>query len=171
MEELGFKIIFALAMLIGAVGSILPVLPGAPLAFFSLLVAKILHFSEISWWLVAFFGLLTVIGIIMDYTIPIATTKKMGGSRYGVLGLILGLIVGIVFSPFGFVSIIIAPFLGSLIGEIIYDSKNHKRAVKAALGSVLGYILTSGYGLLLSLSIFITFLSLDVYPKINELNL
>lgn len=153
MEDLIIKFIFAFAMLIGVIGALLPVLPGAPLTFGSILLAKILNFSGLSWWLIALFGLLTVIGIILDYVVPIATTKKMGGSRYGIIGLIIGLIVGIVFAPFGFVSIIVAPFLGALVGEFLYDRTDQKRAVKAALGSVLGYFLTSGYEILLSLAI------------------
>lgn len=149
-------------MLIGFVGAILPVLPGAILAFGSLLLAKILGFSEISWWIVGLFGFFTLLGMILDYLVPIAATKKMGGSRYGVIGMIIGLIVGIIFSPFGFVSIIIAPFLGSLIGELLYDHKNHKRALKSALGSVMGYFLTSGYGMILAMAIFAVFLWKDI---------
>src|SRR5690606_32697222 len=95
--------------------------------------------------------------------VPVATTKKMGGSKYGIWGLILGLIVGIVFSPFGFVSIIIAPFLGALIGELIYDRENHKRAFRAALGSVIGYGITTVYGLFISLVMLGVFLYYDVF--------
>ena len=162
MEDIIVKIIFAGAMLVGVAGSILPVLPGAPLAFGSLLLAKILDFSGLSWWVIIVFGILTIIGIILDYTVPIATTKRMGGSKYGIWGMILGFIVGIIFSPFGFISIIIAPFLGALIGELIYDRQNHKRAVKAATGSVIGYFLTSGYGMILSLVMLGIFLVYDI---------
>lgn len=167
MEDLIIKIIFGLVMLAGVAGAVLPVLPGAPLAFGSLLLAKILHFTGISWWVIGLFGLLTIVGIVLDYTVPIAATKKMGGSRYGVWGLVIGLIVGIVFSPFGFVSIIIAPFLGAWVGELIYDRQNHKRAVKAAFGSVIGYFLTSGFGMLLSLAMFAAFFFHDIFNEIN----
>src|SRR5690606_10671771 len=162
MEDIIVKIIFAGAMLAGVAGSILPVLPGAPLAFGSLLLAKILDFSALSWWVIIIFGILTIVGIILDYTVPIATTKKMGGSKYGIWGMILGFVVGIIFSPFGFISIIVAPFLGALIGELIYDRQNHKRAVKAATGSVIGYFLTSGYGMILSLGMLGVFLVYDI---------
>ncbi len=162
MEDVLIKIFFAILMLVGVAGAILPVLPGAPLAFGSLLLAKTLNFSELSWWIIGLFGILTIVGIILDYTVPIATTKKMGGSKYGIWGLVIGFIIGIIFSPFGFVSIIIAPFLGALIGELMYDQNNHKRAFKAATGSVLGYFLTSGYGILLSLSMFGVFLVYDI---------
>lgn len=162
MEDLIIKILFAVGMLIGVAGAILPVLPGTPLAFGSILLAKIFNFSELSWWIIGLFGFLTLIGIILDYLVPIATTKKMGGSKYGIWGLIIGFIIGLLFSPFGFISILIAPFLGALIGELIYDRHNHKRAVKAATGSLVGYFLTSGYGMILSLSIFGTFLVFDI---------
>ncbi len=163
MEEVIIKIFFAIVMVIGIAGSILPVLPGAPLAFGSLLLAKILHFSELSWWIIVLFGILTLIGIVLDYAVPIATTKKMGGSKYGIWGLVIGFIIGIIFSPFGFVSIIIAPFLGALIGELIYDRQNHRRAIKAATGSVIGYFLTSGYGILLCCSMLGVFLVYDIF--------
>lgn len=161
------KIIFALVMLAGAAGAVLPVLPGAPLAFGSLLLAKILHFTGISWWVVGLFGFLTIAGIVLDYTVPVAATKKMGGSKYGVWGLVTGLIVGIVFAPFGFVSIIIAPFLGALLGELIYDRQNHKRAFRAAFGSVIGYFLTSGFGMLLSLAMFAVFFFYEIFRELK----
>lgn len=163
MEELIIKIIFVIIMLVGAVGAVVPVLPGALLSFGALLLARILHFSELSWWVIGIFGFLTILGIVLDYIVPVATTKKMGGSKYGIWGLILGLIVGIVFSPFGFVSIIIAPFLGALIGELIYDRENHKRAFRAALGSVIGYGITTVYGLFISLVMLGVFLYYDVF--------
>lgn len=163
MEELIIKIIFVIIMLVGAVGAVVPVLPGALLSFGALLLARILHFSELSWWVIGIFGFLTILGIVLDYIVPVATTKKMGGSKYGIWGLILGLIVGIVFSPFGFVSIIIAPFLGVLIGELIYDRENHKRAFRAALGSVIGYGITTVYGLFISLVMLGVFLYYDVF--------
>ena len=156
-------------MLVGVAGTILPVLPGAPIAFGALLLAKILNYSELSWWLIGLFGFLTIIGIILDYTLPIVTTKKMGGSKYGIWGVILGLIIGIIFSPFGFFSIILAPFLGALIGELIYDRQNHKRAFKAAFGSVVGYALTSGYGLVLSATMFGVYFYFDIFWMIIKI--
>ncbi|MFA7687646.1 MAG: DUF456 domain-containing protein [Moheibacter sp.] len=162
MEELIIKIIFVIIMLVGAVGAVVPVLPGALLSFGALLLARILHFSELSWWVIGIFGFLTILGIVLDYIVPVAATKKMGGSRYGIWGLIIGLIIGIVFSPFGFISIIIAPFFGAFLGELIYDYKNGKRAFKAASGAIIGYLLTSGYGVLISSIMVVVFLFYDV---------
>ncbi len=151
MAEIIIKLIFLLIMLIGVLGVFIPVIPGSPLVYAVLLIAKIFGYSEISWFWLLIFGFMTGIGLLMDYLIPVATTKKFGGSKYGIIGLIIGFILGIIFSPFGYFSIILAPFLGALTGELIYDRKNHKRALKAAGGSVVGFMISTFYGLLISL--------------------
>ena len=152
MAEIIIKLIFLLIMLIGVLGVFIPVIPGSPLVYAVLLIAKIFGYSEISWFWLLIFGFMTGIGLLMDYLIPVATTKKFGGSKYGIIGLIIGFILGIIFSPFGYFSIILAPFLGALTGELIHDRKNHKRALKAAGGSVVGLMVTTFYGLLISLT-------------------
>lgn len=152
MAEIIIKLIFLLIMLIGVLGVFIPVIPGSPLVYAVLLIAKIFGYSEISWFWLLIFGFMTGIGLLMDYLIPVATTKKFGGSKYGIIGLIIGFILGIIFSPFGYFSIILAPFLGALAGELIHDRKNHKRALKAAGGSVVGFMISTFYGLLISLT-------------------
>lgn len=158
MDDSIIKIVFSLLILMGAVGSIVPILPGKPIAFAALLFAKILNYTQLNWGIIVLFGILTVVGIIFDYLVPVYITKKMGGTKYGIWGLIIGLIVGVVFSPFGFFSLIIAPFLGALIGELLHDRADNKKAVKAATGSIIGYFLTSGYGIVLCLVMLVVFL-------------
>ena len=80
MDEAIIKILFGIGMLVGILGTILPVIPGTPLVFGMLLLAKLLGYSQISWWLIAIFGFFTGIGILLDYLIPVATTKKRAGA-------------------------------------------------------------------------------------------
>lgn len=162
MELIIIKLLFALVLFVGVLGAILPVLPGAPLSLVALVICKFLGYTELSWWVLGLFGGFTVLGILLDYLIPIVTTKKMGGTKYGIIGLIIGFLVGLIFSPFGFFSLILGPFLGALIGELLYDHKNHQRAFKSALGSIIGYILTSGYGLVLTLAMFFVYVIYDI---------
>jgi uncharacterized protein YqgC (DUF456 family) len=85
---------------------------------------------------------------ILDYIIPALGTKKFGGSKYGIIGTTVGLVVGLIFlGPFG---IIIGPFVGAFIGELIYDNENSNRAFKAAIGSFIGFLFSTGLKFIVS---------------------
>ena len=130
-----------ICMIVGIFGSFIPVLPGLSSSWVGLLLVYLTKAVANNYWVLGITFVLMVSITILDYVIPAKGTKKFGGSSYGVWGTNIGLIVGIIAPiPFG---IIIGPFLGALIGELIYDSKNHKRAIKAATGSLLGFIASS----------------------------
>jgi uncharacterized protein YqgC (DUF456 family) len=131
-------IIGFLLVILGIVGSFLPVLPGPLTGWFGLLV---LHFTSIIPMNSTFLGITLAISIfiwILDYIIPAIGTKRFGGSKYGVYGTTIGLIIGL-FSPIPF-GILIGAFFGALVGELIYDSKDTKRAIKASFGSFIGLL-------------------------------
>jgi uncharacterized protein YqgC (DUF456 family) len=131
-------IIGFLFALLGIVGSFLPVLPGPLTGWLGLLV---LHFTAVIPMNYTFLGVTLAIAIfiwILDYIIPAIGTKRFGGSKYGVYGTTIGLLIGL-FSPipFGF---LIGAFLGAFIGELIYDKSDSKRALKASIGSFIGLL-------------------------------
>ncbi len=130
-------ILAALFMFIGIIGSFLPVLPGPLTSWLGLLI---LHFTDVipMNWTFLIITLVIALAIwLLDYIIPALGTKKFGGSKAGMIGTTLGLIVGLIFlGPFG---IIIGPFLGAYIGERMYNSDS-KTATKAAFGSFLGFL-------------------------------
>lgn len=127
-----------LLMIAGIVGSFLPVLPGPPMSWLGLLLLYFTEAVPFNYWILGVTFVLTVIITILDFVIPAQGTKKFGGSKYGIWGTNIGLVIGIFAPiPFGF---IIGPFVGALIGELIYNSTDHKRAWKAATGSFLGFL-------------------------------
>ncbi|PWB19899.1 DUF456 domain-containing protein [Flavobacterium sp. HTF] len=128
-------------MVVGVFGSFMPVLPGLSSCWVGLLLLYLTKAVENNYWILGITLFITVIITILDYVIPAKGTKKFGGSSYGVWGTNIGLIVGIL-SPIPF-GVIIGPFVGALIGELMYDSKNHQRALKAATGSLLGFLASS----------------------------
>ena len=91
-------------------------------------------------------GIITIAITILDYVIPIIGTKKFGGTKAGVRGSTIGLIVsifvlpilGITIGPFGIFGIILGPFLGAYFGEMI--AHNDKNALRSAFGSFIGFI-------------------------------
>ena len=131
-------IICFICMLVGILGSFLPILPGPPISWVGLLLLYLTKGIPFSYWILGITLLIALAVAILDYIIPAKGTKKFGGSQYGIWGTNIGLIVGLIAPvPFGF---IIGPFVGALVGELIYDSKDHHRAVKAATGSFIGFL-------------------------------
>ena len=151
MEENTLTILSLLCLIVGFIGSFLPVLPGTILSWIGLVIFKYTDYADYGWITLILLGIIVVAFQIVNYVLPAYGSKKFGGSRYGVIGSSIGLIAGIFFAPFGLVSIIIMPFLGAFIGEFIFKRKNHKHALKAAFGTFVGFMISTGIGMLLSL--------------------
>ena len=131
-------IVFAAVLLIvGVVGSILPVLPGPPLSWLGLLVLKFVPSAslKISWSVIIIIGLFTLVVFILDNFLPLWSTKKMGGSQKIVWGAGIGFLAGFWFGPLG---VIFGPFVGALIAGIISGS-HLKPALKHASGAFIGF--------------------------------
>lgn len=125
-------------MLLGILGSLLPALPGPPISWVGLLLLYLCPGMERNYWILGITLVIAIVIAILDYVIPAKGTKRFGGSKYGIWGTNIGLIVGIFAPiPFGF---IIGPFVGALIGELLYDKKDSTRATKAAIGSFIGFL-------------------------------
>lgn len=130
-------ILAALFMILGIIGSFLPVLPGPLTSWFGLLL---IHFTDAIPMNKSFLIITLLIAIFiwfLDYIIPALGTKRFGGSRYGMVGTTLGLIVGLIAPIPG--GIIIGPFVGALIGELI-NKNDSKTATRAAFGSFIGFL-------------------------------
>jgi uncharacterized protein YqgC (DUF456 family) len=139
--ELALVIISGLFLIIGLLGSILPILPGPILSWLGILI---LHFTEYAEYSTTFLVVTAVIMIVisvLDYFIPIWGTKKFGGTKAGVTGSTVGLVVGLFFPPIG---LIIGPFAGALIGEILANRQEFKKALRSATGSFLGFLVGTG---------------------------
>lgn len=136
-----------LFLLTGLLGAFLPVLPGPPFAYFSLLL---LHWSAstgFTTYFLVIMGIVAVVITLLDYYFPIFGTKKLGGSEAGIRGSTIGLLVGLILlpvlgitiGPFGLFGIILGPFIGAWIGER-WSGKSPDEAIKAAMGSFLGFL-------------------------------
>lgn len=140
-----------LLMIVGIIGCLVPVLPGPPLSFLGILTLQFTRFAEVSSNLLIILAVVAVLVSILDYIVPIWGTRKFGGSKYGVRGATVGLIIGLFFGPPG---IIIGPFIGAVVGEMIFKD-DFAYAIKAGFGSLLGFM--AGVGLKLAASFAITF--------------
>ena len=127
----------ALLIVVGLVGTILPILPGVPLVFGGMLLAAWADgFAHVGTRTLVVLGLLTVFTIIVDFVAGIFGAKKVGASRYAVIGAVLGTVIGIFF---GLPGILLGPFFGALIGELVAGGTLHK-ATGVGVGAWLGFL-------------------------------
>ena len=133
-----FLIVAAIILLIGGIaGCIIPFLPGPPLAYGSLILIQLSSYKPFTEKFLVIWALVTLVIVIADYYIPIWGTKKFGGTKSGVWGATIGLIIGIFFFPP--IGLIVGSFLGAFIGEMLNNQDTNK-ALRSALGSFVGFV-------------------------------
>lgn len=148
-------IIGLIFIILGIIGSFLPILPGPIMGWIGLLMLQFTSFIEKSWLFIGITFAVAILVFILDYIIPVIGTKKYGGTKFGVYGSIIGLILGLGFGPLG---IILGPFLGALVGELLKDSNDTKRALRAAYGSFIGFLISTGLKFAVSITFMVLFI-------------
>ena len=134
-------ILAIVAGVIGIAGSILPGLPGTPVSWVGLLLLYIWGPEDMALKTLIIWGIVVVLVSVVDYVVPMYFTKLTGGSKYAERGAIVGLIAGIILTPVG---MILVSFLGAFLFELYYTRKGSGQALKAAIGSFLGFITGTG---------------------------
>ncbi len=134
-------------LIIGAIGAIVPGIPGPIVSFIALFTLQTGDNPSFNEEQLFIFGFISVAVTALDYVVPIIGTKKFGGSKLGVRGSIIGLIaaifvlpfLGIVMGPFGIIGILLGPFVGAYIGETMAQ-KDSQTAFRSAIGSFIGFV-------------------------------
>lgn len=130
-----------LVTLLGIAGAFLPILPGPLTGWVGLLLLHLTKVIPLNWKFLGITLAVAIIVWIIDYFIPAMGAKKFGGTKYGAIGSMIGLILGIIF--LGPIGIVVGAFAGAFLGEMINDSKNTNKALKAAIGSFIGFLTSS----------------------------
>jgi uncharacterized protein YqgC (DUF456 family) len=128
-----------LCSIIGIIGSIIPGIPGPPISWIGLLLIYLIPEIPFDYTFLSITFAIAIAVFFIDLFVPAMGTKKMGGTRYGIVGSILGVFIAIIFPILGFIGLLFWPFLGAFIGELI-NKKGQNDALKAALGSFLGFV-------------------------------
>ena len=150
-------IISILLVLVGIVGSVVPGLAGPPFSWAALLVIHLSNAADFTGTFLIVTAVVAIIITVLDYIVPSWSTKRHGGSKAGVWGCNIGLVVSIVglpFGPQGLLGVILWPFAGALVGELV-SGKQSRAALRAAWGAFLGFL--TGTGLKLAFAFFAAF--------------
>jgi hypothetical protein len=144
--DIWILIAVTLLSLVGIIGCIAPGLPGPPLNYAALLLVQY-QYKSFSTTFMVVWTVIIILTTILDYFIPVWFAKKYGASKYGVYGSIIGMIVGIFFTPVGMV---LGMLLGAIIGEMIGGSDS-ATAVKSGIATFFGTMMSMGLKLIVSI--------------------
>ncbi len=138
-------------VLIGVIGTILPILPGLPVVFGGMLLAAWAgNFEQISMATIVVLGILTLLSLAIDFLATALGAKRVGASRKALIGAVLGTFAGIFFGPVG---LFVGPFIGALAGELLHgrglDQLRLGQATKVGFGTWLGIV----FGVVLKLTL------------------
>ena len=144
--EIFIAVIGALLVIIGLLGTFIPMLPGTPVSYAGLLLLLLIPGCTLTWKFFLVWGIIVVVLQVLNYFIPIWGVNKFGGTKYGQWGSVLGVIVGLFAGPLG---IIVGPFVGAVIGELIAGT-NFSDSLRAGFGSFLGTFIGMVLGIIVA---------------------
>ena len=130
-------------VILGIIGSFLPILPGPLTSWVGLLL---LYFTKIIPVDYTFLGITLAIALlifVLDYFIPAFGTKRFGGTKYGVYGTTIGLLIGL-FSPIPF-GMLLGAFFGAFIGVNVVRQKRHQQSFESFIWCLFRFFSISNY--------------------------
>ncbi|MDQ0218297.1 DUF456 domain-containing protein [Peribacillus cavernae] len=134
-----YWVLIAIMIIIGFIGLVFPIIPSVLFIFGGILLYGFLFtFEQFNWifWVIQI--LLVILLFTADYVANMFGIKKYGGSKAGIWGSTIGILAGPFIIPaFG---IIIGPFIGAILAEMIVHKKDLVTASKIGFGSVIGFI-------------------------------
>ena len=127
----------AILVVLGVLGTVLPVLPGALLVFGGLfLAAWAQDFTRVGPWGLAVIGALMALAFAVDFIASVAGAKRVGASPKALLGAAIGGLIGVFF---GLPGILLGPFIGAVLGELIARG-GFRQAARVGVGTWLGLL-------------------------------
>lgn len=114
-------------------------LPGIWLVFISVLIYGFIDkFTVITPGVLIVLFLLTLLATFIDNILVAVGAKKLGGSKWGMIGAIVGILIG------GAIGNIPGMFIGSFVVATLFEfviaKKDFKKSIKAGLGSFIGIV-------------------------------
>ncbi|MEO0455160.1 MAG: DUF456 family protein [Cyanobacteria bacterium P01_A01_bin.114] len=144
--------ILVAVMALGALGELIPGMPGASLILGSILVWSLATgFAGMGWPIVVVFVIL-VLSAGVEFLAAYWGAKRFGATRWGQFGALIGLVVGILgllpALPIGgpIAGALIGPFVGAFVGEYVSRKEVEgeskvQTALRASVGTVVGSFL------------------------------
>ena len=124
---------------IAFIGLIYPIIPSVIFIIGGFIVYGLFYsFSDLPWWFWVIEILLVVLLFGADTVSNLVGVKKFGGSKAGMWGSTIGLLIGPFVIPFA--GILIGPFLGAVLAELFVTKSSWEQSLKTGVGSLVGFL-------------------------------
>ena len=124
---------------IAFIGLIYPIIPSVIFIIGGFIVYGLFYsFSDLPWWFWVIEILLVVLLFGADTVSNLVGVKKFGGSKAGMWGSTIGLLIGPFVIPFA--GILLGPFLGAVLAELFVTKSSWEQALKTGVGSLVGFL-------------------------------
>lgn len=147
-------VIALLVMLVGVAGTFLPALPGIPLIWLAMLGYGLLEgFQAMTPSFLGVTLLVVILAQVAEHYAKAWGAKRYGAGRAGTWGAVIGSIAGLFFMPVG---LLLGPFLGAFLGELV-SGRRADEAVRAGLGGLIGVLGSIVVNVVLALTLTVAF--------------
>ena len=148
-------VLAALLVFAGLAGTVLPALPGVPLVFAGLLLAAWADgFVRVGPLMLTLLGVLTALSFAIDFAAAALGAKRVGATKYAIIGAALGTLTGIFF---GLPGLLIGPFAGAVTGELLSHGRL-PQAARAGMATWVGLL----FGTLVKIALVCTMIGIFV---------
>lgn len=156
MEPIIWYVLAALIVIVGLVGTVLPVIPGTILIFAGLLIAAwVDHFARVGVVGLSIIGALGILAFVADFAASVLGARRVGASPQALVGATLGGLVGLFL---GIPGMIIGPFIGAVGGELLARGRL-AQAGKVGLGTWLGLVFAAVVKVVIAFMMIATFMA------------
>lgn len=152
-------IIGLLLCIIGLIGSFVPIIPGPITSWLGLLILHLTSIINLNYTFLVGTFTIAISVFILDMIIPLIGLKKLGGTKKGIIGATIGLLLGFFMGPIGILS---GPFIGALSGELT-NNLGFTKALKAAIGTLIGFLA----GIAMKFSVSFAFLVIFLFKTVS----
>lgn len=158
MEIIGWIVAIAF-FIVAFLGLVYPIIPSALFMIGGyLLYGVIVTFDGMTWifWLIQILFIVLLFGA--DTLSSLLGVKKFGGSKAGMWGSTIGLLLGPFVIPVA--GILLGPFIGAVSAELIVSRSGITQSFKTGIGSLVGFltsVVTKGFVMLVMIIVFIFF--------------
>ena len=122
-------------IVVGLLGTVLPVLPGVPMMFAGMwLAAWNDDYQRVGAGVLVVLGLFVLVSLAIDVFASLLGAKRVGASNKALWGAALGGLVGVFF---GLPGLLLGPFLGAVGGEMAQGA-GRRDALKVGAGTWVG---------------------------------